>query len=72
MLGKGNLLLLAGKPAEAKKVFDKAYTLASDKNLAAATESVARAIRAEDSAVGRANAWILSLRPPEETAQQAQ
>jgi hypothetical protein len=68
-MGKGNLLLLAGKTPEAAKVFDKAYALASDGNLAAATEAVARAMRAEDGTVGRANAWILSLRPPEQAAQ---
>jgi tetratricopeptide (TPR) repeat protein len=63
-MGKGNLLLLSGQPREASKVFAKAYALASDNNLAAATEAVARAMRAEDGTVGRANAWILSLRPP--------
>jgi hypothetical protein len=68
-MGKGNLLLLAGQAKEATKVFDKAYALASDNNLAAATEAVARAMRAEDGTVGRANAWILSLRPAEQAAQ---
>jgi tetratricopeptide (TPR) repeat protein len=68
-MGKGNLLLLAGEPTEAAKVFDKAYALASDSNLPAATEAVARAMRAEDGTVGRANAWILSLRPAEQAAQ---
>jgi tetratricopeptide (TPR) repeat protein len=70
MFGRGNLLLLAGRPADARRIFDKAYALASDKNLAAAAESIARTIRAEDGTVGRANAWIMSLRPAEETAQQ--
>ena len=68
-LGKGNLLLLAGQAKEAAKVFEKAYALASDSNLAAATEAMARAMRAEDGTVGRANAWILSLRPAEQAAQ---
>jgi hypothetical protein len=68
-LGKGNLLLLAGQTTEAAKVFEKAYALASDINLAAATEAMARAMRAQDGTVGRANAWILSLRPAEEAAQ---
>jgi hypothetical protein len=68
-MGKGNLLLLAGEAGEAAKVFDKAYALASDSNLPAATEAVARAMRAEDGTVGRANAWILSLRPAEQAAQ---
>jgi len=60
--GKGNLLLLSDMAKEAKKAFEKAYTLAADKNLAPASEAVARAMRAEDGTVGRANSWILSLR----------
>jgi hypothetical protein len=64
--GQGNLLLLAGRPKDAAKVFEKAYALASDKNLPAATEAVARAMRAQDSSVGRANTWILSLRPADD------
>ena len=65
-MATGNLLLLSGQPSKAAKAFAKAYSLASDENLAAATEAVARAMRAEDGTVGRANAWILSLRPPEQ------
>ncbi len=65
LMAKANLLLLADKPKEAKKALEKAYSLSSDKNLTMATEAVARAMRAEDGTVGRANAWILSLRPPE-------
>ncbi len=65
LIGKGNLYLLADQPKEAKKAFEKAYTLAADKNLGPASEAVARAMRAEDGTVGRANAWILALRPSE-------
>jgi tetratricopeptide (TPR) repeat protein len=65
LIGKGNFLLLADRPKEAHKVFDKAYALSSDKNLAVASEAVARSMRAEDGTVGRANEWILSLRPTE-------
>ena len=65
LLAKGNLLLLAGQSKEAKKVLEKAYSLAPDKSLAVATDAFARAMRAEDGTVGRANAWILSLRPEE-------
>jgi hypothetical protein len=68
-MGRGNLLLLGGQVKEATKEFQKAYSLASDNNLAAATEAVARCMRAEDGTVGRANAWILSLRPPEQAGQ---
>jgi hypothetical protein len=62
---QGNLLLLANKPKEAAAVFKLAYPMAPDvgNHLALATESLARAMRAEDGAVGRANAWVLSLRP---------
>lgn len=63
LMTKGNLLLLADQPKDAKKVFEKAYALATDKSLALATEGMARAMRAEDGTVGRANAWVLSLRP---------
>jgi hypothetical protein len=68
-MGMGNLLLLSGNARDATKVFQKAYALSSDSNLAAATEAVARAMRAEDGTVGRANAWILSLRPPDQAEQ---
>lgn len=65
LMAKGNLLLLSDRAKEAREVFEKAFALASDKNLAPAAESIARAMRAEDGCVGRANAWILSLRPQE-------
>jgi hypothetical protein len=66
LMGQGNLLLLSGRPDEALKVFQKAYTLASDTNLPTATEAVARAMRSQDQTVARANAWILSLRTPDQ------
>jgi len=59
----GNLLLLADKPKEARPLFERAYAIAAPKHLAAATESIARCMRAEDGTVGRANAWVLSIRP---------
>lgn len=61
----GNLLLMADKPAEAQKVFESAYRMASEKELGQATEALARAMRAQDGSVARANAWLLSLRAPE-------
>jgi tetratricopeptide (TPR) repeat protein len=63
LVSRGNLLLLADRPKEARAAFEKAYALASDKDLATATESIARCMRAEDGTIGRANAWLLSLRP---------
>ncbi len=65
LMAKGNLLLLSDRAKDARAIFEKAFALASDKNLAPAAESIARAMRAEDGCVGRANAWILSLRPQE-------
>ena len=58
----GNLLLLADRPKEAHTAFERGYALAVEKDLPAATENIARAIKAEDGAIGRANGWVLSLR----------
>lgn len=63
LVALGNLLLLADKPKEAKAAFERAYAVAPDRQLAQATENIARAIKAEDGTIGRANSWILSLRP---------
>jgi tetratricopeptide (TPR) repeat protein len=63
LVARGNLLLLADRAKEARPVFERAYAVASDKDLAEATESIARCIRAEDGTIGRANAWLLSIRP---------
>jgi hypothetical protein len=60
---KGNLLLLAGRTDEAWDVFERAYTEASPGDLPTASESLARCMRAQDGTIGRANAWILSIRP---------
>jgi tetratricopeptide (TPR) repeat protein len=63
LVARGNLMLMAGKYADAREVFERAYSLAPEKDLAAATENIARCMKAEDGAIGRANAWIYSLRP---------
>lgn len=62
LMARGNLLLMADKPREARQVFERMYSL-SGAELAEATEALARAMKAEDGTIGRANAWILSLRP---------
>jgi tetratricopeptide (TPR) repeat protein len=62
LMAQGNLLLLADRPAEARKAFEKARALSTEKTLVPATEGIARSIRAQDGCVGRANAWVLSLR----------
>jgi tetratricopeptide (TPR) repeat protein len=64
----GNLLLLSGDTTRAWQVFERAYSMAADKDLPAATEDLARCMRAQDGTIGRTNAWILSLRPREELA----
>ncbi len=58
---KGNLLLLVGRAADAKAVFDKAYALATDAQKATAIENVARAIRAVHGSVGPANDYVTSV-----------
>lgn len=60
LIADGNLLLLADRPQEAEALFRKAQALATAEDLAVATEGVARAIRAEDGVVGRANAWFMA------------
>jgi tetratricopeptide (TPR) repeat protein len=68
LTGEGNLMLLAGRANDAREVFERAYTLASDKDLAAASENLARCMKAQDGTIGRANAWVLSIRPRGQTA----
>lgn len=63
LLTRGNLLLLAGKPVEAQRVFERAYSLAYDGQIAQASENIARALKAQDNTIGRANSWVLALRP---------
>jgi hypothetical protein len=55
---KGNLLLLAGRPAEAQKVFEKMLSTVDESDIMACHEDIARAIRAQDGTIGRANAYL--------------
>lgn len=64
LVGKGNLLLLADKVDQARSTFEVAYMLADNRMLPAATENLARCIKAEDGTIGRANAFVMSLRAP--------
>lgn len=61
---RGNLLLLADRVKDAKDVFERAYVVADDMQLALASENLARAMKAEDGNIARANEWVLSIRPP--------
>ncbi len=63
LLKRGNLLLLIDRAKEAKPLFERAYSLCADAQLTQASESIARQIKAENHAIGRANAWVLSIRP---------
>jgi len=64
---KGNLLLLANQPGEARLVFERAYAEALEIQLPQATENLARCMKAQDGTIGRANGWIISLRPHPDT-----
>ena len=68
---RGNLLLEADRLAEAKECFEAAYLLAAEKDQAKAAESLARVMKAEDGTVGRANAYVMSLRPATQPTTQA-
>jgi tetratricopeptide (TPR) repeat protein len=59
LVGRGNLLLLAGRADEARQVFIRALRIADADQLYAARENVARAIKADDGAIGRANAFLI-------------
>ncbi len=64
LTAKGNLLLLADQPEAAMALFVRAYKIAPEKELAPATENIARALRAQDGTIGRANSFVLAVRPP--------
>ncbi len=61
LLAAENLLLLAHQPAAARPLFERAYSLANDHDLPAATENLARCMKAEDGNITRANAWLEAL-----------
>lgn len=63
LYGTGNLLLLSGRVKEAHEIFARVYKLAPPSELGFATEGIAKVIKAEDGAIGRANQFILSIRP---------
>ena len=66
LLAKGNLLLLMDRPKEAKAVFERIHH-SDDASSLSFHESVARAIRADDGNVGRANGYLLAI--PDEQLQ---
>jgi uncharacterized protein YoaH (UPF0181 family) len=60
-IAKGNLLLLAGRAAEAREVFEKAVPIAPAAKAGEAYEAVARAIRTESACLAPANAYVLNI-----------
>ncbi|HZL36438.1 MAG TPA: hypothetical protein VFC78_14050 [Tepidisphaeraceae bacterium] len=63
LYGTGNLLLMAGRLKEAHAVFDKVYAIAPKGELKYATEGIAKVIKAEDGGLGKANQFVISIRP---------
>jgi hypothetical protein len=59
--GLGNLLLLADRPGEALKAFEKYRSGAGSGEMRGANEGVARGMRAEDGTVGRGDGYIEGL-----------
>jgi hypothetical protein len=57
--GMGNLLLLAGRCDEAKETFEAMQRISAIRDRIAIAENVARAIKAMDGTIGRANAYML-------------
>lgn len=64
LTARGNLLLLADRTREAGDVFERAYVVADDHQVNLASENIARAMKAVDGNISRANEWVLSIRPP--------
>ena len=59
LLARGNLLLLSGKAPEAMELF---HLMANQYGAGrTANECMARALKAEDGTIGRANGFVLSL-----------
>lgn len=58
----GHLLLVADKSADAEKLFRDLYQVATTQDeLTQATEGIAKAIRAQDGNLARANKWLAAL-----------
>jgi hypothetical protein len=74
-LALGNLLLLADRPADARKCFESACKLANSQDsdwLPDAVQGLARSIRAQYGSVEQANAMILALRQKQPSADESQ
>jgi hypothetical protein len=65
LYGTGNLLLMSGRIKEAHEVFMKVYQIAPTGELKYASEGIAKLIKAEDGGLGKANQFVMSIRPRE-------
>lgn len=63
LYGTGNLLLLSGRVREAHETFAKVYQIAPPQELKYATEGIAKLIKAEEGGLGKANQFVISIRP---------
>ena len=68
LVKRGNLMLLAGRNQEAWDTFELAYSLADGNNMVGPSENLARCMKAQDGSIGRANAWVVSIRPKPKAA----
>jgi tetratricopeptide (TPR) repeat protein len=66
LYGTGNLLLMSGRIKEAHEVFMKVYQIAPPGELKYASEGIAKLIKAEDGGLGKANQFVMSIRPKEQ------
>jgi hypothetical protein len=57
-----NLLLMAGRTAEARQLIEPRYRAAGERGRAAAIEDMARLMKAEDGNIARARRFVESLR----------
>jgi hypothetical protein len=63
LLARVNLFLMADRPAEALVCAERAYSMAPEGSLQQASDTMARCMKAADGTIGRANAWLISIRP---------
>lgn len=63
LLAVGNLLLVSDRADEALAAFTQAGKIARVDQMLAANEGIARAIKAQDGTIGRANAWVRRISP---------
>jgi hypothetical protein len=63
LVARVNLFLLADRPADALVYAERGYSMAPEGSLQPASDMMARCMKAADGTIGRANAWLISIRP---------